>query len=83
MADVTLLDGRVVDSYSPDWKAECLSRETEARTILRMPDIETRRSAIRSYGALHGEEAQRRLEGNIRLLWSLRTGAPGAHNGTA
>lgn len=72
MADVVLLDGRTVDTWSEDWKIECRDREREARLILQRPNIEDRRAAIERYGLRMGAEARSRLEDAIKLLWQYR-----------
>ena len=68
---VTLLDGTVVCNSCPAWKQECLARDTEARSILAMPKND-RRGAIDAYARRNGDEAGRRLEATINLLWGFQ-----------
>lgn len=72
MADVVLLDGRTVDTYSQDWLVECRDREIEARRVLDMPNREMRRSYMAGVGRDRGAEAQARLEAAVMGLWERR-----------
>lgn len=72
---VTLHDGSQVLSDSEEWRHEC-----EARTIIAMPTVATRRAYLRGTlddhgkhrdGVLQkrGEDAVRRLEATIKQIW--------------
>lgn len=76
MAQVTLIDGTVVDSASEEWRHEC-----EARAVLKMPTLAKRRAFL--YGTLNkwgkpeggvlgrrGEAAVRKLEDTMMLIWN-------------
>ena len=78
MNRVQLLDGREVDSASYAWLLECRDRDAEARSVLAMPHIETRRAHLQKYESRHGAEARRRLEGVIRQIWDARRAAADA-----
>ena len=43
---VTLLDGRSVSSWGPEWQAECLARHHQVVRIMRLDDREARRDFI-------------------------------------
>lgn len=72
MANVTLLDGTVVDSWSPEWLAETRDRELEARMILRFATREIRRAHLAKREAEHGAEYRRRLEAVILEIHNRR-----------
>lgn len=78
---VTLIDGRVVSSYSEEWRHEC-----EARAVLAMTPLAARRAYL--YGTLNqwnkpaggilqrrGPEAVKRLEETMIALWRARSDA--------
>lgn len=54
MATVKLLDGRLVDSDSPEWRAECLEIHGSAVAIRRMP----RESQAHAYETLARNKGQ-------------------------
>lgn len=73
---VRLIDGRLVDRASEDWRHEC-----EARAILAMPTKQERRAflygGIRPDGSkthgvlgLRGEREVKRLEATMLLIWN-------------
>lgn len=75
---VTLVDGRVVSSYSEEWRHEC-----ECTTLLRVPTLEARRSYL--YGSIdkwgkpaggilqrRGEAAVKQMEATMLALWNAR-----------
>lgn len=68
---VTLIDGRVVDSYSEEWRAEC-----EARAILAMP-LPKRRAFLFGkfdhYGKLTGGLQQKRSPEAFKAILELIT----------
>lgn len=78
---VQLVDGRVVSSWSEDWRHEC-----EARHILNLPTLGARQgylygqpvfkhgSTVNEGGILQkrGEDAMRRLQATMTALWERR-----------
>ena len=62
---MTLIDGRQVDSYSQDWRAEC-----EARQVLAMPDIQARRTYLADISKRRGEVAGQALADLVRAVWT-------------
>lgn len=58
MATVKLLDGRLVDSDSPEWRAECLEIHGSAVAIRRMP----RESQAHAYETLERNKGQEYAE---------------------
>lgn len=62
---MTLIDGRQVDSYSDDWRAEC-----EARQVLAMPDIQARRTYLADISKRRGEVAGQALADLVRAVWT-------------
>lgn len=75
MADVVLLDGRTVDTWSQDWLVECREREIEARKVLDLPTKDHRRYYLAGVGRDRGAMAQARLEVAVRGLWERRVSA--------
>lgn len=77
---VTLEDGREVCNHCEAWRLECLRRHDEASNVVRMLDIDDRRTEVRRITELRGAEAGRRLEAEVRRLWAKRreaiTGIP-------
>lgn len=61
---VTLHDGRVVGSWSEDWRAEC-----EARGLLKMPSKEERNRHLALVVKKRGEEAAERLRQHALRIW--------------
>lgn len=64
MVTVTLIDGREVDSYSEAWRAEC-----EARHVLSMRDIFSRREYLAAITKRRGEKAGKELADLVRAVW--------------
>lgn len=64
MGTVTLIDGRQVDSYSEDWRAEC-----EARHVLSIPNILARREYLAAITKRRGEKAGKELADLVRAVW--------------
>ena len=64
MGTVTLIDGRQVDSYSEDWRAEC-----EARHVLSIPTIQARRDYLSGCAKKRGEKAGKELADLVRKVW--------------
>lgn len=61
---VTLHDGRVVDSYSEDYRLEC-----EARTVLRMETLQKRRDYLEHVERKRGLDAANKLRDVMMALW--------------
>ena len=64
MVTVTLIDGREVDSWSEEWRAEC-----EARHVLSMRDIGRRREYLAAISKRRGEKAGNDLANLVRAVW--------------
>ena len=67
MPDVTLLDGRQVDSASEDWRHEC-----EARAIAARPTLAERRMYLDEVARRRGTAAADRLRETMKQLWEAR-----------
>lgn len=81
---VTLLDGRPVSSWGPEWMAETRDREFLAIALMKLPDRDTRRARLDAYQAqvvatytasghldpvAVGVEARRRVEAVTLARW--------------
>ncbi len=64
---VTLIDGTQVPSDSEAWRFE-----TEARTVLNMPNKALRQDFLVKVGQRRGEDAKIKLEGKIIEVWQHR-----------
>ena len=64
----TLHDGREVDSYSEEWRHECL-----ARSVVAIRSVEQRREWLAAFEKRHGSEAAEKLRGTVRALWEGRS----------
>ena len=64
---VTLHDGRVVDSYSEEWRAEC-----EARHVLNLPTKAERQAYLAGVADFRGANARARLENLILAIYRAR-----------
>lgn len=62
---VTLHDGRIVDSWSDEWRTEC-----HARVIMSLPTLQQRREALEKIDRKQGPEYGAKLREIIRALWS-------------
>lgn len=58
-----LIDGREVDSASPEWRDECL-----ARYVLSLPSLSQRRAWLADYEKRHGKEETGRLKANMMAI---------------
>ena len=67
MTTVTLLDGRQVESDSPEWLHEC-----EAKAIAALPSTAQRRAWLEALEAKRGKAAADRLRATIKALWERR-----------
>lgn len=86
---VTLLDGRSVSSWGPEWQAECLARHQQVVRIMRLDDREARRDFIARYErtaadtappgtpdrVAYAAEARRRLEAAVLDYWDRKRAA--------
>ena len=86
---VTLLDGRSVSSWGPEWQAECLARHQQVVRIMRLDDREARRDFIARYErtaadtappgtpdrSAYAAEARRRLEAAVLDCWERKRAA--------
>jgi hypothetical protein len=61
---VTLIDGRVVSSWSEEWRAE-----TEARAICNMPTLWDRQQFLIAAEKRRGKEAAEQLRQRVRDMW--------------
>lgn len=89
---VTLLDGRSVSSWGPEWQAECLARHHQVVRIMRLDDREARRDFIARYErtaadtappgtpdrVAYAAEARRRLEAAVLDHWQRARAAQSA-----
>lgn len=69
MGNVTLIDGREVDSWSEPWRAEC-----EARAVLAMPGLQARRDYLAGIQKRRGDAAYESLAGLVRAVWAHNRG---------
>lgn len=67
---VTLIDGRVVDSWSEDFRHEC-----EARDILDLPTADARRERLAWISKRRGIAAANALRATLRALHAKAKGA--------
>lgn len=65
MSKVTLVDGREVDSASPEWRHEC-----EARLIAALPTLDKRRAWLDGLVAKRGEAEVQRLRETVAAIWN-------------
>lgn len=65
--EVTLHDGRVVSSYSEDWR-----HETEARAVLALPTKFDRASLLKNIERHRGKETADALKATVTTLWNLQ-----------
>lgn len=65
--EVTLHDGRVVSSYSEEWRQEC-----EARAVLAMPNRNDRTAFLGNVKRHRGEAAALALRELVTVLWGSR-----------
>ena len=89
---VTLLDGRSVSSWGPEWQAECLARHHQVVRIMRLDDREACRDFLARYErtaadtappgtpdrAAYAAEARRRLEAAVLDHWQRARAAQAA-----
>lgn len=63
--NVTLIDGRVVDDYSEEWRAEC-----EARSVCKMRTKRERAAYCDRVQARRGFDAASKLIADVRAVWN-------------
>lgn len=68
--EVTLHDGRVVDSWSEAWRAEC-----EALHVLRLPSKHARHAYLDRVASKRGCAARNALERLAMDVWAALKGA--------
>ena len=82
MSTVTLIDGREVDSASPEWRAETLARQQadDARHIANLMRLmlTQRRDYLENLLERHGPVTAQRVRDAFSAAWAARTGKPGA-----
>jgi hypothetical protein len=66
---VILIDGREVDSASPEWREECLQRQRHVDTLLRLNSRQERAQYLEAVRQAEGEEAARRLKVKFLAQW--------------
>ncbi|WP_062196487.1 DUF7696 family protein [Caldimonas taiwanensis] len=66
---VILIDGREVDSASPEWREECLQRHRHVDTLLRLCTRQERAQYLEAVRQAEGEEAARRLKLKFLAEW--------------
>jgi len=71
---VTLLDGREVDSWSPEWRAECLKRNEHVQMIFGMLGSENRHIREKYYESIRrneGPEFEKRVRQAVEKIWKM------------
>jgi hypothetical protein len=63
--NVTLIDGREVDSWSEDWRLEC-----EARHVLAIHGVQGRREYLADIQKRRGQKAYEQLADLVRAVWA-------------
>lgn len=66
---VILIDGREVDSSSPQWREECSQRHRHVCTLLRLTTRQERAQYLETVRQAEGEEAARRLKAKFLAEW--------------
>lgn len=72
---VTLCDGSVVSTWSPEWRAECLERHNDAMAVLSLSSREARRRHVDTLTARRGAVYGARLEAEVKTVWHARRAA--------
>ena len=67
MPTVTLIDGRVVDSASPEWLHQC-----EAQAIAALRTLDERRAWLEAIEKRRGKPAADRLRETMKQLWEKK-----------
>ncbi len=71
---VTLLTGRQADTWSDDWRAECLERKPLVDRVLTMLGARNRTAREAYYawiGTMYGPEQEKRVREAISRVWRL------------
>jgi hypothetical protein len=69
---VVLIDGTVTDTWSNEWREECMARDKHVQAVCRMlgKQYRGRRDAYcTSVGIMEGAEAEKRLRARIKEVW--------------
>lgn len=69
--NVTLIDGREVDSSSEEWRLECLARDRHVANMRRIAR-ELRQDYLSNVCRREGDEAERRLRDAFKADWERR-----------
>jgi hypothetical protein len=73
---VTLADGTVACSWSPEWRAECARRVEHVHSMLNVfRGVEVRRAHLERVERQEGALFRRRLEEAVRAEWDARRAA--------
>lgn len=87
---VALACGRVVSSWSPEWRAETLARHWQVECLLRLDDRDARRAYVAKTAAAarasppegvtdrdaYAAQVRARLETEVLARWAARRAAP-------
>jgi hypothetical protein len=65
--EVTLADGRVVSTYSEEWRLEC-----QARAVLNIKPLAKRQSHLDRMERNHGKKATDQLRDVMLQVWNAR-----------
>lgn len=72
MPSVTLINGRQVDSASPEWRAECLQRQRHIDTLMSLALRHDRAQYLADVEKAEGPEAARRLRERFAEAWAKK-----------
>lgn len=73
---VVLIDGTITDTWSNEWREECMKRRVHVQNVLRMLGRENRERRERYYtetGRHEGPEAEKRLRAEVARLWKAES----------
>jgi hypothetical protein len=73
----TLIDGRKVCTYCPDWRDECGARAIlqiprDRRRVFLFGRVENGRAVERGIEQIHGKEQAQRMAELVRRVWEAR-----------
>ncbi len=72
--EVRLIDGRLVSSFSEEWRHEC-----EARSILDIPGVHARQAHLSKIADKRGQKIADRLKATMMVIWNQRQAAAGSY----
>lgn len=72
--EVRLHDGRLVSSFSEDWRQEC-----EARSVLDIPGMGNRQTHLAKIEQKRGKKAADGLRAVMLAIWKQRQAAAGSY----